>query len=78
MKKEKKANHPIKKLRLKLKKNQLEFSEMMGVTQGTLSRIENGFLAPTVGTLNKLHSTSKFSMLKMVKDIADYDEKENE
>ena len=45
---------PIKQIRLDHELSQIEMATMLGVTQGALSKIENGTLEPTLRMLHLL------------------------
>lgn len=78
MKKESnKKIHPVKKLRLKLGKNQVVFSDMMNIKQGTLSKIENGLMLPTIINVYNLRLVVKFSVARLISEIAKYNSEDN-
>lgn len=56
----------IKGLRIKKVLTQSEFADSLGVTQGYISKIENGDLAPNVEFLKKIREIYKINLNRLL------------
>jgi len=59
---------PLERLRRNANLTQLQLEEMSGVSQTTISAIENGRMNPTAGTLRKLSKALGVTIEKIIGD----------
>ncbi|HIW31785.1 MAG TPA: helix-turn-helix domain-containing protein [Candidatus Paenibacillus intestinavium] len=57
----------IRKLRKKIELTQIEFAKQIGVSQGTLSDIEQGNCNPSIETLMSIHERCRVSIHWLLK-----------
>ncbi|MCQ4922963.1 helix-turn-helix domain-containing protein [Tissierella carlieri] len=56
----------IKKIRKSIKMSQIEFSKKIGISQGTLSEIENGNNNPSIETLIKIKEMTNLDIDEII------------